>query len=225
MLAHMQAAADYLDRTSSAVKHLFAGIESYIALLRPTTELTFISGEFPGPERDAQFHRWLTENANALEHAKTAYAHFAAESFALSTLCGAVLQAAEKALDLYSSNPAIPIDLPPWIKAKLKPNRARYCVGRPVRGVPLGLIVYAGRNQHAHHEELPNEPGLSVFEHLAAYPYPPDKSPLRTPDFNVRGAAHSSYAGNITSLIGWRSYEAYIDDMHGMLQLSSTKSN
>lgn len=165
MLAFMQAAADYLQRTSSAVQHLFAGIESYIALLRPTTNLTFVSGEPHASEREAQFQRWRDANAVAIEHARKAQTQFVAESFALSTLCGAVLQVTEKALELYSTNTTIPSDLPTGISTELKPNRAKYCVGRRVRGIPLGLIVYAGRNQHAHHEELPREPSLSVFEH------------------------------------------------------------
>ncbi|WPH20799.1 hypothetical protein [Variovorax paradoxus] len=217
----MQAAIDYLESTSSAVKHLFAGIEDYVALLRPTTELTFVSGQPAGPEREEQFRRWLAENEKSLDKAREAQTRFVAESFALSTLCGAVLQVAEKALELYSPNKTIPADLPLGLKSNLKLNRAQYCVGRLVRRIPLGLIIYAGRNQHAHHEELPREPGFSVFEHLAAYPEFPDQSPQRNKAFDVRGGNHSNYAGNITSLIGWRSYEAYVEDMRSMLRLDT----
>ena len=130
----MQTAAEYLSRTASAVRHQFAGIEQYLAILREVTRPVFVTSAPSGPEQDAEFERWLASNASQLAAARDAEKRFMAEAFALDTLCGAVLHVAEKALEIYARGTEVPAHLSYAVGPKL----AKYCVGRTVRTVPLG---------------------------------------------------------------------------------------
>ncbi|ENO81099.1 hypothetical protein B447_09403 [Thauera sp. 27] len=215
----MQSAAEYLLRTESAVRILFSGIDSYLSILRKVTGITFVTSEPYGPKQDVEFAVWQTENADRLATARAAEQEFMAESFALDTLCGSVLQVAEKALELYGSNDEVPSGLPPTVKTQ----HAKFCIGRVVRTVPLGLIIYAARNQHAHfNDDALREPSSSVFRLLAtAHGYSKGEV-IIDPAFDLSNQGLLSFASNVTSLIGWRSYEQYASDMHAMLQSEFT---
>lgn len=210
----MKSAEDYLERTESAVRHLFRAVDGYIETLRAGIKPIFVSGLPYGPELDAQYSAWRIENADALEEAKTARQAFRAETFALDTICGAILQIAEKGLEIYSQNTRVPNA---W-KVNIPAYLAKFCVGREVRSTPLGLIVYAARNQHTHF----NDPKLrmasaSVFTNLAReHGY---SSSALDPAFDLENPILTSYASNVTALIEWRSVEKYQDDMRNMLGL------
>jgi hypothetical protein len=210
----MKNAEDYLERTDSAVRHLFNAVDSYLETLRVGIKPVFVSGLPYGPEQDAQYSAWCIENADALEEAKAARRAFRAETFALDTICGAILQIAEKGLEIYSENTQVS---DAW-KHQIPSYLAKFCVGREVRSTPLGLIVYAARNQHTHF----NDPKLrnasaSVFSNLAeAHGY---SSSARDPAFDLKNSRLISYASNVTALIDWRSVEKYQDDMRSMLGL------
>lgn len=212
----MKNAEDYLERTESAVRILFKAVDGYLEPLRAGIKPIFVSGLPAGPEQDAEYSSWRIENADALEEAKAARLAFRAETFALDTICGAILQIAEKGLEIYSQNTQV---LDTW-NAKIPPSLARFCVGREVRSTPLGLIVYAARNQHTHF----NDPQLrkasaSVFTNLASA-HGCSSSAL-DPAFDLDNPSLTSYASNVTALIEWRSFEKYQDDMCSMLGLQS----
>lgn len=208
----MKTAEDYLTKTNSAVRHLFSAAQTYLDTLKLGLQPTFISGLLPGPELEAQYAAWRIENAEALEKAKDARQTFREERFALDTLCGAILQIAEKGLEIYSENKDISS---PW-KDRIPKTLTKFAVGREVRGVPLGLIVYAARNQHTHFNDRElRAASAGIFHNLAAVRGL--DSPARDPAFDLENPALTSYAANITALIGWRDAEQYRKDMRSML--------
>ncbi|AQT97168.1 hypothetical protein [Pseudomonas azotoformans] len=210
----MKRAQDYLEKTESAVRYLFNAVETYLEPLRAGSKPTFVSGLTGGPEQDAQFSAWLLKNADALEEAKAARMIFRAESFALDTVCGAILQIAEKGLEIYSSNNQVP---KAW-QGEISVNLAKFCVGREVRRTPLGLIIYAARNQHTHfNEEKLHKASANIFNNLASQHG--FNSTALDPAFNLENPSLTSYASNVTALMGWRSFEKYEEDMRAMLQL------
>lgn len=81
----MKSAEDYLERTESAVRHLFNAVDSYLETLRVGIKPVFVSGLPYRPEQDALYSAWCIENAVALEEAKAARRAFRAEIFALDT--------------------------------------------------------------------------------------------------------------------------------------------
>jgi hypothetical protein len=210
----MQSATEYLDRTESAVRLLFTGVDSYVRLIRDATGVVFVTSEPYGPKQEAEFAAWQTQNTQRLAAAREAERRFLAESFALDTLCGSILQVADKALELYSFNQTIPSGLP----STLKPHHAKFCVGRTIRTLPLGLTVYAARNQHTQfNDEALREPGKSIFHQLAtAHGYCHGQE-IVDPMFDLDNQNRLSFASNVTGLIGWRSYDAYLADMRFML--------
>jgi len=212
----MQTATEYLAKTESAVRRLFDGIDFYLGLLRTTVRPVFVTSEPFGPAQDAEFEAWRIANAESLAAARQAEEEFIAESFTLDTLSGAVLQVAEKALELYGKSVSIP---PEW-RSVAKPVKAKFCCGRLVRTVPLGLVIHAARNQHAHFNERPlREPNATVFERLATAHGYPTPEPVRDPAFDLSNPSLSSFATNITSLIRWRTYDQYAIDMRALLEI------
>ncbi len=128
----MKSAEEYLNRTESAVRHLFNAVDGYLENLKAGIKPIFVSGLPYGPEQDAQYANWLIENTDALKEAKAARQAFRAETFALDTICGAILQIAEKGLEIYSENSQVQ---DAW-KSKIPAYLAKFCVGREVRGAP-----------------------------------------------------------------------------------------
>ncbi len=212
----MQSASEYLKRTESAVRKLFEGIDAYTAGIERARMPVFVSSTLDKTKLDAELDAWITENAAAIEAARAAQRDYFAESFALATLCGAVLQVAAKGLERFSTNTAIPED---WVDViKAKHSAVRYCIGRRVRHVPLGLIIYAGRNQHVHFGEGKlNKINTTVFARLAIHHGRNNDPTIRDPAFDLSNSLLVSFAHNVTALVDWRSYDAYERDLAALL--------
>jgi hypothetical protein len=215
----MQTASEYLKRTKSAVQKLFEGIDSYTAGLERARTPVFVSSMPDQIQRHAELEAWMVEHAAAIQASLAAQRDYFAESFALATLCGAVLQVAAKGLERFSTNMAIPEDWADVIKAR--DSAVRYCVGRRVRHVPLGLIIYAGRNQHVHFGEgRLNQVNMTVFARLAVHHGRNNDPTIRDPAFDLSNSLLLSFAHNVTTLIDWRSYEAYERDFAELLAVT-----
>ena len=195
----MQTFNEYLTKTESAVRLLFGGIDSYLVVLRGITGVTFVTPQPFGPAFDADFSAWQLANAGVLTATREAERKFLAESFALDTLCGAVFHVAERALEVYSTNTTVP---PEWADIATS-RKAKYCIGRLVRTVPLGLVIYAARNRHAHYNENSlHEPSATVFEHLATDHGYSTAETFRDPAFDLNNPVLNSCAHNAMALIG-----------------------
>lgn len=203
----MHSADEYISRTESAVRGFFESVDSYVSRLKRASIPVLVSDTEPST---AELEAWLQENAAALETVRRAQRDYFDESFALATVCGSVLQVAAKAFERYSRNATVP---PDWQEV-VNPGYARYCVGRRVRGVPLGLVVLAGRNQHMHfQDDHPlREPNVGVFKRLASFDGRYGESVV-DPAFDLSNGMLVSFAHNITGLLGWRSYDAYKRDV------------
>jgi hypothetical protein len=108
----MQTATEYLAKTGSAVRHLFEGIDAYHNLLRSADIPVLVRDEpFGIAVQAAEQEAWEIRNAERFAATWHAEKKFIAELFAMDTLCGAVLQVANNALDLYGKDGSIP---PEW---------------------------------------------------------------------------------------------------------------
>lgn len=170
----------------------------------------FISSTQNEQEREKELQAWLDKHADAIEAARKAERRYFDESFALATICGAVLQVADKAIEVFSTRPDA---LPGW-EGVVTEQSARYCVGRVVRNAPLGLIVLAGRNQHMHFDDdKPRKLSVAVFDRLAIYHGRNTDPEIRDPAFDLRNDRLVSYAHNIAAILKWDSYDAYEADL------------
>lgn len=180
----MQTAAQYLHRTESATRKLLDGIESYVAVLKLAPRPVFAGSFSSDMGHRVALEQWLTENEEQVRLSLKAQREYSAESFALSTLSGCLLQVAAMGIQWFSSNTTVPPDFEGVIKPSSKP--VAFCIGRRIRTVPIGLIIYAGRNQFAHLDETAlREPSATIFERLASeHGYPTD-TPFRDPAFDL----------------------------------------
>lgn len=82
-------------------------------------------------------------------------------------------------------------------------NRARKSLAfasgvRLIHGAPLGLVIYAARNQHTYFEDAKlHEPNLSVFERLATNHGIQSSQPFRHPAFDLQNTCLVSFASNL----------------------------
>lgn len=209
----MQSFSIYTSSTETAVRKLFEGISSYTDVLKTVRGTTFVSGELDRDKFNAEYEAWAKKHRRRLEKSLAAQRAYSEQSFAMATLCGAVLQVAAKAIECYSPIKSVPTQLTSIVgnsKAAIP-----FCIGREVRGLPIGLIIYAGRNQHTHfNEKRYAKVNEAVFDHLATLP---GHRPLKDPALNLANPLLQSFASNITFVLGWRSYQKYKADMQAML--------
>lgn len=209
-------AVGYLASTESAVRHLFKGINTYREMIRkgmvkgPAGSLADMDPEV----RNAAIEEWMHTQAEAIAKGFEWQRRYHAERFARATLCGAVLQIAQKALEVHSTNEHVPSEWKPRFQGPL----ARYCVGPPVRCIPRGLVVYAARNQSVHfNERTLNASSRVVFDRLALEHGQVGFQGVKSPDFDIDNHAGHSLASSVLELLGWRDYESYETDMRRML--------
>jgi len=210
----MRTASIYLAQTETAVTKLFEGIESYVDLLKPIEGTAFVGTASSKEEFQKMYDAWAVANAAKLEAARRAQQEFSEQIFAMATLSGAVLQVAAKAIELYSKNKIVEEKL----KGIVGSNKSAipFCIGREVKnGIPIGLAIYAGRNQHMHfNEDSLSSANSAIFDALSSLPGHPE---IKDPALELANPFLESHANNITYIIGWRTYEAYFKDMHSLL--------
>lgn len=209
----MQSFSVYTSSTETAVRKLFEGISSYTDVLKAVRGTTFVSGELDRDRFNAEYEAWARKHKRRLEKSLAAQRAYSEQSFAMATLCGAVLQVAAKAIECYSPIKSVPTHLTSIVGSS-KPA-VPFCIGREIRGLPIGLIIYAGRNQHTHfNEKRYANVNEAVFDHLATVP---GHTRQKDPALNLANPLLQSFASNVTFLLGWRSYRNYRRDMRTML--------
>lgn len=213
---------DYISKNESAVKKLFKAINEYSEELEKANLPMFIQSvetlEFPQEEYD----KWENDNKENILKRIEVEKQYIAETFALANLCGAVLQSAAVTIRKFSMKQSIPEEFHKIMDAKSPISS--YCIGRKIRNVNLGLIIYAGRNQYNHFEDgrLRN-PSLTVFNLIKKCSVQTSDEGGRhhyeyeDPAFELENTNLECYAHNILALIGWKSYEDYRDDLVSML--------
>jgi hypothetical protein len=216
----MNSPEEYLNRTESAVTKLFSGIDLYLKILRDAPPPIYVGNAGDTLNKAPAYKNWVAANRGAIQSSFKVQREFSAESFALATLCGSLLQISAMGIQWFSENEEIPSDLPEALRSSIKPKSklVKFCIGRKVRSLPIGLIIYAGRNQfnHMDDEEL-REPSKTIFNLLAHnYVGATDQSP-GDPAFDLENAILINFSSNITAMLEWRNYESYYSDMKSLV--------
>jgi hypothetical protein len=208
----MDTAREYIEKTRSAAQSLITGIDRYLDVLRGSPNPVLVESYASDAARDS----WLRDNRLPINAAMTAQRIFVSEAFAMANLSGALLQIAAGGIRMYSLNQFVPQSVS---TLNLGESLRAYCVGRLVRGVPLGLIVYAGRNQYNHFDDdALREPNSAIFERLATGHGIASEEPFRDPAYDLSNPRRPlCLANNVTALIEWRNYARYEADMKTML--------
>lgn len=216
--------SEYLKKTESAVRMLFEGMGSYTDLLRGGM-IRGPVGVYANNEGALSAGRqWAKKNKELVSQKLAKQREYMAEHFPLATLRGAVLQIADKGIEICSTNRVIPEE---WQEsfASMKPTTidklVRYCCGRPVREIPIGLVILAGRNQYAHYETgCLNQLCAEVFRRMAQSPH--FRSRVLDIVFELAGTSGDRseiFAATLLHEHGRDSNQAYEEDM---LELASS---
>lgn len=195
---------EYLEQTEFVVKHSFEGldrIQSVYSEARSHWNMSRI-----GEEETEELRR---DRDRYLELAKAYFGLKLSEGI----LCGGILQVGHTAIRQFSNNDVIP-DYCASI-AKIE-HAKRFCIGRRIDSLPLGLILYAARNQWAHWEEEElRDPARAVFSRLAAAHH---ADPLWDLALDLSNPTINVHANEVViGLLGWKSYEDYERDVRAML--------
>ena len=201
------AAKAYLKSTEPAVQHLFNGLNTYDVMNLPPI-LKYV-------DETGLVKMTKEENESFLK----SYQDFFDLEFARATLAGSILQVAYLGLKQYSSGLE---DAAIYAKFNVQSGSSvqRFCRGRQVHRIPIGLLIYAGRVQYNHWED--GEPSGSVAQSvfrellLAHYDdlgfdmayklnYP---SPVPVSHYIVRYE------------LNWRTYDDYLSDMKALLEIN-----
>jgi hypothetical protein len=216
----MNSGEEYLKRTESAVIKILDGIDSYIQILRDSKLPIYIGNARDTLNQRPAYQNWVAANQAEIQLSLKAQKEFSAESFALATLCGSLLQIAAMGIQCFSENEEIPENLPESLYSLLKPKSkiTKFCIGRRIRSVPIGLAIYAGRNQfnHMDDDEL-REPNVTIFNLLAQNYAGTTEQFSKDPAFDLKNGILTNFASNITGLLKWRDYESYYSDMYSLI--------
>jgi hypothetical protein len=161
----------------------------------------------------------FAESMNALNE------WMAVDVFSLAVLCGAVLQIADKGIEVCSANKTIPKSCATFVRSQ---NLARYCIGRQIRGLPMGAIVHGGRNQDQHWNEEDTHavgggfhPFTAGVFHALALAYSDEMLMdlvYVLGGHGLSGPPRSRADSIVLTTLKWTNYDSYIRDMRLMLK-------
>jgi len=210
----METIEQYLDKTESSIQLLIQGMDGYIQILRRVPMPVFVGSSENEAEFLEQYEAWQASNANQIQARKEVEDAYIAESFALANLCGAMLQMASMGIKMFGQEGNIPPSFNGLIQEKWGDTR-KYCSGREIGGVPIGLIIYAGRNQYNHYDDRPKlkNPAKKVFELLSDLGVDDQGLARVHPGYDLKNERIICFASNIISLLEWNTYDAYRKDI------------
>lgn len=196
---------EYLSKTESAVKHLFIGIDGYKNLF--IDQPVFSRSHSGIDDFYNQHHEYVKDHQDEFHAAELRLEKFFSEEWSMSVLCGAVLQMADKAIEIFSNDRESNLDnLAQELKRVVGKNHKKYCIGRIISEIPLGLIILAGRNQHMHYDDDNlHDPGKTVFEILA-----------NSGEF-PKIERNRSLSSSVIALLGWNKYSDYESALRTLL--------
>jgi hypothetical protein len=199
-------AQDYLNNTGVAVCYFIDGLHSYDSVRAPSI--------MPFIDETGMVKMTKTENEAFLD----AYAKFFDLEFARATLAGSLLQVAYNCLKQYSPG-FEDADLCTKFSVKGGTPAEKFCLGRQVHGIPIGLLIYAGRIQYNHWEDgLPDNPvAKAVFQELVRAYYDDTSFDMA---YELDYPSPRPVSHYIVQLeLNWHTYDDYISDMRLLLKL------
>jgi hypothetical protein len=196
---------EYLNQTEHAVRHFYTGLSSCWDYYEKALEHWDIS---------KLNHPLTPENKAALDKYLEMAGKYFDLKFSEATFAGAIFQVAAMGIRYFSRNISIPQACADIVPSKFK-NIIPFCIGRELQGLPVGLIIYAARNQYIHWDEEPHEVTKNVFTRLS---HAFNKDMLLDLAFYIGNPSITIYANEILfGALGWSTYDIYFSEMKNLL--------
>lgn len=206
---------DYLFQTKKAVKDIFNLLDSYQNILKSIpNELWLLTEEQLINPTDRVKHRLSKED------------EYIFNLYSQNCIAGLIFHFAFVAIRKFSE--ANPTNKEYYRALNKKPKREikNFFVGRiieepshsgsKINPIQIGLIIYAARNQWAHHIEEEKKSKDTIFDILASRTSIYSKTKYIHPAFDSKVTGHRILASNVLDLLGWKDYENYEIDMREM---------
>lgn len=219
---------EYISQTEHALKGMFDLLRYYDGLFHeaaqasPVFSLRHSGGE--GEFQDALI-AWQNQPSTqqSMGVAATLWEKHSAIQFSRHVIAGSILQIACKAIELFSTNDTADTDtdyLFQHLSAEKKAQHLKFLVGRKVKGIHIGLVIYAGRNQYNHFEQTKlSQLNRSIFHALAledATDFVGEEKNFKNPSFDLDNLDVGVRSSIILSALGWRSYSDYESDIQSI---------
>ncbi len=204
---------EYLHETEHVVKQLFESLAYYHQILEEMPKPIFSLDIKSGDIWDKAYGEWCETNEEDINKSAEMSKKYFSLSFSQATICGSILQIASMGIYKFSNNEHIPDTCREFIEPSQKAKR--YCIGREVRSIPIGIIIYAGRNQYNHWDNpSPHRITKNVFEIISkSHGY----GEVVYPAFDLSNPILKIYSHNILALLGWSTYNQYVKDMYELI--------
>lgn len=219
----MNTIEDYISQTKSAVKKLYEAHDSYYELLRTPKRPGFTCWGDPDSEVNKKaYDKWRRGNEKAIHARIEKDDEFVFEFFARSTLLSSILQFGFWGIEKFSKNVIVAKGFEDIIESNSK--QLKFCIGRQYENIPIGLIVYAGRNQAIHFDDKEyNRVTTRVFDLLSNWYSPTFKKLYKNDSFDLKNPNVINFAENIIHILHWQTYEIYERDLLEMLKSGADK--
>ncbi len=197
----------YFEETEHSVRHLYEGLDSCWSHYKQALEHWDIT----------QIGQPLTDKKKvALQKYLELAKNYFDLKFSEAMFAGGILQIAFMAIKIYSTNSSIPANCTNLVGPKNK-STIPFCIGPECHGIPIGLIIYAGRNQYSHWDDKePHKVTRNVFSALAYAFYDNMMADLA---FDITNPTINVYANEILlTAMEWTSYDTYLNEMKALLK-------
>lgn len=216
---------EYLSQTEHAVKGMFDLLSYYEGLFKDSVKATpsmVFRHSGNEVELSGKHQEWLSQPSIQEAHnsSDALWNKHSATLFSKHVISGSILQIAHKAIELLSSDRKLKPEyefLFQGVKDEKRSKYFKFLIGREVKGVPIGLIIYAGRNQYSHFDEetLKDIVNVRVFDRLASEDGSDiaDKNGFKDPSFDLKYNKVIARSSVILSVMGWKDYSSYHTDI------------
>jgi len=203
---------EYLLKTEHAVRHLYEGIASCWAYYQKALEHWDISkiNQPLTPENKAELDRYL----------ELARKYFDLK-FSEGVFAGSILQIAAMGIRYFSRNVFIPESCREIVHSN---NKAviPFCIGKELYGLPIGLIIYAARNQYNHWDDKSLKDISSQVFSVLSYSF--RENIFADLAFSLSNPSITIFAYEVLlEALGWTTYDKYVSEMETLL--SEAKKN
>jgi hypothetical protein len=210
----MDTIEEYLDKVESAITTYLNGFYEYNKILSERDIPAFYYASNDDGKNKLEYEKWHKEHEKEIEADISLQNKYVAELFAMSTFSGAILQLAYLGINLFSNNKTIH---PILNDIKNNSKYSRYCIGRIEHGLPIGLVILAGRNLYNHidDQEL-RQPNIINFNTLSGKSF----EKYTNSYYDLENKQPHNIVSNLMYLLGWFEFVDFQSDMLGMLKRS-----
>lgn len=217
----------YLKDTRYAIEQLLSNLRFYRDLYSELLEALHEHKDFvfsdeynsdpENPDYDKELARYEHESTETQARCKAALSKLPGAGVSRNAIAGAIVQIAFMGIKMHSKRTDIPEGWEAFgVSSKGSRNNLRlFGGGRLVWGqVPVGLVIYAARNQYNHYDEAPkNALVQEVFRRIRSY----GRENLAFEDVPSFDTNAEGVADHLLSLLGWNSYEQVAADLRAVL--------